>query len=188
MITDELPVDIGQIVYLTLRDTVMDTEERYSICECEVSDVSRTHGFLIKDDDLNWKKYERIGKDIFYTIDEAMESIKNNDDYKGFVYSTVNNEKWLFTKRREVNLGDTYYRVKKEEKEKAEKYTIRAEKVTAISENKGFMLEDDKWIENIDMHADLFKDFMEAKDELRDQKDYEGFIFIDKHGERHERH
>lgn len=174
------PVEIGDILYLVMTDTLFEGINRYTIEECEVLDVSRNHGFLITDDERDWKPYKEIGETYFFTLNEAIESIINNPGYEGFTYYDINDEEWQMIKRNKYYIGQAFYRLSKnEEKEGKERYTITQLLVTDTSQTHGFVLQDeDKWISDPEMH-NLFENVKEAEQELKDQKDYEGHIFID---------
>ncbi len=181
----ETPVDIGDILYLVMIDTLLDGIDKYTIEECEVLDVSRNHGFLITDDERDWKEYEKIGVTYLFTLDEAIDSIKDNAGYEGFTYYDLNKKTWQMTERGEHYLGKTFYRIiKDEKKEGAEKYTIIQELVTDISKSHGFILgNNDTWITDPDKY-NLFEFYKEAEEEVKEQKDFKGFTFINYKGKK----
>jgi len=92
-------VTIGDKVFCVIRDTVPEDYQRYSIQETKVSDVSSYHGFVLDVDYSMWHDESEIGKRIFLTMDEAVNAIKDRDDFKGFVFKDKDGIDWMFKKK-----------------------------------------------------------------------------------------
>ncbi|MCR5025645.1 MAG: hypothetical protein K6A90_15145 [Lachnospiraceae bacterium] len=91
-------VAIGDRVFSVMRDFVAQEHERYSIDETIVTDVSDHHGFVMKTDENIWKSELDIGDTVFFTLDDALRSIRSNSDYQGCCIYEDDGPKWILKK------------------------------------------------------------------------------------------
>ena len=92
-------VRIGDRVFLVIKDFLPTGYHRYIIEETYVTDLSANHGFVIGLDERIWRDCNEVGETIFFTLDAAMKSIRNADDYVGFCFNAADGSKWAFIKR-----------------------------------------------------------------------------------------
>ena len=92
-------VMIGDRVFYVIRDFLPEGYHRYMIEETYVTDVSANHGFVLGLDERIWMDCDDVGEAVFFTLDDAMESIRSEDDYKGFSFNAADGTKWLLAKR-----------------------------------------------------------------------------------------
>lgn len=91
-------VGIGDRVYLVYRDCVPKGCQRYNIEEGYVTDVSANHGFVLGLDERLWRHCDEVGESAFLTLDDAVGSIRDRDDYEGFSFFDAGGTKWTFAK------------------------------------------------------------------------------------------
>ena len=92
-------VRIGDRVFLVYRDCVPEGCQRYTIEEGYVTDVSANHGFVLGLDERMWRRCGEVGECAFLTLDDAVGSIRDKDDYEGFCFNAADGSEWAFIKR-----------------------------------------------------------------------------------------
>ena len=91
-------VSIGDRVFLAIRDSLAKGCRRHTIEETYVTDVSASHGFVLGLDEGMWRRCDDVGDSIFFTLDDAIDSIRNAEDYEGFCFYAADGTKWIFAK------------------------------------------------------------------------------------------